>query len=294
MTPARDLCQDRGFLLGDGLFETVRLYRGRPFRLGQHLARLEESANRIRLRVPAGLERRVERALAAANCAGDGSLRITLTRGPGSGLLPPDPPGEPTLRIEARPFGPGSPAFADGFGGGHESGLEARILGRVDETALTAGMKGIGYLERITALLLAREAGAQEALLRNAIGRVVAGSASNLFLVRDGALWTPRVDDGVLPGITRQVVLELAGELGLGVEMRAPEQVELLCAEEIFLTSSLRELAPVVGVEGRRIGAGRPGPVFHALRTAFRDRVARELGSGEDPGSGSPGASPGR
>jgi branched-subunit amino acid aminotransferase/4-amino-4-deoxychorismate lyase len=122
----------------------------------------------------------------------------------------------------------------------------------------------------------------------------VAGSASNLFLVRDGALWTPRVDDGVLPGITRQVVLELAGELGLGVEMRAPEQVELLCAEEIFLTSSLRELAPVVGVEGRRIGAGRPGPVFHALRTAFRDRVARELGSGEDPGSGSPGASPGR
>jgi branched-chain amino acid aminotransferase len=293
MTCLSDLSQDRGFLLGDGLFETVRLYRGRPFRLRDHLARLERSASRIRVSVPQGLLDRVEGGLREANCAGDGSLRITLTRGPGPGLLPPDPPMAPTLRIEVRPFEATHGTLPDGSGQhgsgvGYESGLEARILGRVDETAITAGMKGIGYLERITALLLAREAGAQEALLRNGTGRVVAGSASNLFLVRDGVLQTPRVEDGVLPGITRQVVLELAGELGLGVELRAPEEEELLGADEIFLTSSLRELTPVVRVDGTTVGAGRPGPIFQTVRRAFRDLVVRELEL-EDPWRDAPG-----
>ncbi len=292
MRPVSDLSQDRGFLLGDGLFETVRLYRGRPFRLADHLARLEKSAKRIRIPYPGGVVERVQRALAEANSAGEGSLRITLTRGPGPGLLPPDPPMEPTLRVEVRPIHAAPGTLPDGSGssgsggayesGFLESGLEARILGRVDETALTAGMKGIGYLERITALLLAREAGAQEALLRNGTGRVVSGSASNLFVVGEGGLQTPRVEDGVLPGITRQVVLELAGELGWGMELRAPEDAELLGADEIFLTSSLRELTPVVGVDGQTVGSGRPGPVFQALRSAFRGRVARELGFGEE------------
>jgi len=301
VTPLSDLSQDRGFLLGDGLFETVRLYRGRPFRLGQHLARLEESAKRIRLAIPQALRERVTDALAVANCVGDGSLRITLTRGAGPGLIPPDPPGEPTLRVEVRPIHAAPGTLPDGSGssgsrgvyesGLEESGLEARILGRVDETALTVGMKGIGYLERITALLLARESGAQEALLRNGAGRVVGGSASNLFVVREGGLQTPRVEDGVLPGITRQVVLELVGELGWGMELRAPEEVELLGADEIFLTSSLRELAPVVRVDGRMVGSGRPGPVFQALRSAFRGRVAGELGFGEDSGREAPGPS---
>lgn len=303
MTPLSDLSQDRGFLLGDGLFETVRLYRGRPFRLGQHLARLEESANRIRMAIPQALRERVMDALAVANCVGDGSLRITLTRGAGPGLLPPDPPGEPTLRIEVRTFGSdpgafnagGGRTFPDvsgptGYGSVYESGLEARILGRVDENALTVGMKGIGYLERITALLLAREAGAQEALLRNGAGRVVAGSSSNLFLVRDGALRTPRVEDGALPGITRQVVLELARELGLGMELRAPDEEELLDADEIVLTSSLRELTPVVGVDGKMLGSGKPGPIFQALRAAFRDRVVRELEFGETTWREAPGS----
>jgi len=303
MRPVSDLSQDRGFLLGDGLFETVRLYRGRPFRLVDHLARLERSANKIRILYPEDVVGRVQRALAQANCAGDGSLRITLTRGAGPGLRPPDPPMEPTLRVEVRPIHPAPGTLPHGLGssgsGGvyesglqesalQESGLEARILGRVDETALTAGLKGLGYLERITALLLAREAGAQEALLRNGAGRVVGGSASNLFVVREGGLQTPRVEDGVLPGITRQVVLELAGELGLGMELRACEDVELLGADEIFLTSSLRELAPVVRVDGTMVGSGRPGPVFQALRSAFRGRVAGELGFGEDSGREAP------
>jgi len=292
MTAVSDLSQDRGFLLGDGLFETVRLYRGRPFRLADHLARLEKSSNRIRILYPGDVMGRVQRALAEAKCTGDGSLRITLTRGPGPGLLPPDPPMEATLRVEVRTIHAAPGTLLDGSGssgsggvyesGLQESGLEARILGRVDETALTAGLKGIGYLERITALLLAREAGAQEALLRNGAGRVVGGSASNLFVLREGGLQTPRVEDGVLPGITRQVVLELVGELGLGMQLRAPEDVELLGADEIFLTSSLRELAPVVRVDGKMVGSGRPGPVFQALRSAFRGRVARELGFGEE------------
>ena len=293
MSSAPDFSRDRGFLLGDGLFETVRLYQGHPFRLREHLSRLETSARRIRLGTPQGLVARVEGALAEANFAGDGSLRITLTRGPGPGLLPPDPPAEPTLCIQVRPLDGRVHAFSAGSGAGYEVGIKARILGRVDETALTVGIKGIGSLERVTALLLAREAGAHEALLRNGVGRVVTGSASNLFFLRGRTLGTPRLEDGILPGITRQVVLELAEELGLGVELRAPGEKELLRAEEVFLTSSIRELAPVVQVEGEAVGSGRPGPVFRALSAAFRDRVVRELESVSGPRSRALGSSAG-
>lgn len=294
MNSTPDLSRDRGFLLGDGLFETIRLYRGHPFRLREHLSRLESSANRIRVPIPPGLVARVEAALAKANLDGDGSLRITLTRGPGPGLLPPDPPAEPTLCIQVRPLEASAGVFAAGSERGSELGLEARVVGRVDETALTVGIKGIGYLERVTALLLAREAGAQEALLRNGAGRVVTGSASNLFFVRNGALGTPGLEDGVLPGITRQVVLELAEELGLATETRAPGKRELLGAEEVFLSSTIRELVPVVRVDGEPVGSGRPGPVFGALCAAFRGRVARELEAVSGARPQAPGSSAGK
>jgi branched-chain amino acid aminotransferase len=288
MTTSSDLREDRGFLLGDGLFETVRLYGGLPFRLAAHLRRLHESTTRIRFPFPHELEEAVARALRAAGRIGDGVLRVTLTRGPGHGLLPPEPPAPPTLHVHVRPFH-ADPRLA-------REGLSASLRGRVDEGALTAGIKGIGYLERITALLAAREDGASEALLRNGRGRVVSGSASNLFLVHGGKLRTPAVAEGALPGITRGVVLELADDMGIPVEQCAPVPGELQAADEILLTSSLRELVPVVrlvGTEGRegttdglgptdagmdvRVGTGRPGPVFQALLEAFRTRVAAEL-----------------
>lgn len=288
MTLPSDLREDRGFLLGDGLFETIRLYGGLPFRLAAHLRRLRKSATRIHIRYPLGMDEAVARALREARCNGDGALRITLTRGPGHGLLPPVPPPPPTLHVHVRPFHADSRLVREG--------LTASLRGRVDEGALTAGIKGIGYLERITALLAAREDGASEALLRNGRGRVVTGSASNLFLVHGGTLRTPAVGEGALPGITREVVLELAEEMGIPVELGAPASGELLAADEILLTSSLRELVPVVrlveteggaGAAGGlhptdpavhgRVGSGRPGPVFQALLEAFRARVAAEL-----------------
>jgi branched-chain amino acid aminotransferase len=263
--------EDRGFLLGDGLFETLRLYRGRPFRLSDHLCRLQEGAARVRLGWPDGVEARVAGALAASGMEGDGALRITLTRGVGHGLLPPDPPGTPTLHVVARPWHP-DPAW-------EERGLSAHLAGRVDEHALTAGLKGIGYLERITALLTARERGAEEAILRNSAGAVVGGSASNLFLVAGGRLRTPALEEGILPGITRSVVLELARHMGLDAEEGSLRPEELARADEVFLTSSLRELVPVVAAEGTRVGPGSPGPVWRRLLDAFRERVRAELGA---------------
>ncbi len=269
-SPGSWVLEDRGFLLGDGLFETLRLYRGRPFRLPHHLSRLRAGAGRIRLRWPGEVESRVEEVLAASGVEGDGALRITLTRGRGPGLLPPEPGPDPTLHVVARPWTPQPHREA--------RGLSARMVGRVDEHALTAGLKGIGYLERITALLAAREWGADEALLLNGGGGVVGGSTSNLFLVAGGRLRTPSVDQGILPGITRAVVLELAAEAGMEAQEAMLRPGELAGADEVFLTSSLRELVPVVAVEGRPVGSGTPGPVWRRLLEAFRSRVRAEVG----------------
>jgi branched-chain amino acid aminotransferase len=258
---------DRGLLLGDGLFETLRLYRGRPFRLDAHLARLRDGAGRVGIPVPPDLNPRVDEVV--RRWAGeDGALRILLTRGVGSGLAPPSRP-VPTLRVWAEPLAVDAGLL--------RRGLRAVVRGFVHERALTAGLKTTGYLERIQAVREGHAAGAHEALLRNSAGRVVEGSASNLFWTLGSALLTPSVDEGALPGITRAVVLEVAERLGIPVRSGSPTPGELEASEEVFLSSSLRELAPIVEIEGRPVGPGRPGPVFRAVREGFRDVVVREL-----------------
>lgn len=265
---------DRGFLLGDGLFETIRLYGDAPFRLDAHLDRLRAGAARVGIAIPRDLDERLSAALDAWRArrgAGDrnGALRLTLTRGIGEGVLP-DEDGRPTLVITTARYMPDRELPV--------RGLTALLRGRVDERALTAGLKGIGYLERIVALREARAGGAREALLVNSRGRVVEGSASNLFAVRNGVLHTPSVAEGALPGVTRDLVLDLAEARGVHVVEGAMPPDELVRADEIFLTSSLRELAPVVKVEGETIGAGVPGRLVKALQRDF-DRVVRKSSS---------------
>lgn len=266
---------DRGFLLGDGLFETVRLYRGRPFRLDAHLDRLIRGASQIGIELPPGYRRRVLDAVQAWNDR-DAALRITLTRGRGSGLAPAhEVVGR--IHIAVRSWKDDPELLA--------SGLRARILGRIDERSLVATLKALGYLERIQALRLARREGADEALLRNVSNRVVEGSASNLFAFDRGRLVAPGAADGALPGITREVVLEVARELGIEVDERGIETVELARSSDVFLSSSVRGLVPVVQLEGAPVGSGRPGAVFDALRRGFDRVVQTEIdGVGRETG----------
>jgi branched-subunit amino acid aminotransferase/4-amino-4-deoxychorismate lyase len=147
----------------------------------------------------------------------------------------------------------------------------------LDEQSLTSGLKTTGFLERIQALRLARDGGADEALLRNSRGLIVEGSASNLFAVRGTTLVSPGPAVGALPGITRDVILEVATQAGVTVEERGIDRSELPELSELFLTSSLREVVSIVGVEGNAIGTGRPGEVATKLAKLFREVVKSEL-----------------
>ncbi len=265
---------DRGFLLGDGLFETMRAYAGRVFRLGAHLARLRAGAERVGIPLPSDLEQAVLDTVAANDAApaGDTAIRLTVTRGEaGIGLLPADAPPSTAL-VTARPYRP-DPAW-------YERGISAGIArGRLDEHSATAGLKRLGYLEAIVAMREAVAAGYQDAIFLDSAGHLAEGAASNLFVVAGGELLTPPLSCGILPGITRTTVVELARRRALPVREAVLEPAVLAQASEAFLTSSLRELAPLVSVDGRNVGDGRPGPTTRALLEDYRRLVrAHEAG----------------
>ncbi len=270
---------DRGFLLGDGLFETMRAYAGHVFRLDAHLARLRAGAARVGIPVPDGLEQAVLETVEANDPDGQGdtAIRLTVTRGEaGYALLPqpsPDDAPAPTALITARPY------RADP--GWYELGIAAGTArGRIDEHSATVGLKRLGYLEAIVALREAAAAGYQDALFLDSAGHLAEGAASNVFVVVGHALFTPPLTCGVLPGITRAMVLELARLQELEVREQALLPGVLAEASEAFLTSSLRELVPLVVVDESRVGDGRPGPVTLRLLDDYR-RLARAARGGD-------------
>ena len=269
--PAHVSALDRGFLLGDGLFETMRAYHGAVFRLDRHLDRLARGACVLGITMPPGIREVVESAMHELRAAGalDASVRLTLTRGVGAPGLAPDPRGTPTVTLALHPI-PERPSPA--------RPLTARIArARRNEHAATAGIKTLSYAEAVVALAEARAAGADDALLLDTAGHVAEGSASNVFAYVHDTLVTPPLSCGVLPGITREAVLELAAALGVATAERALAPGELAAAGEMFLTSSLRELAPVDRVDDHAIGRrGDAGPVTRALIDAFTALVARE------------------
>lgn len=267
LEPSQIPADDRGFLLGDGLFETIRVYGGVPFRLQAHLDRLVQGAERVGVPVPDSLESRIRRAVARG--PSEGALRVTLSRGPGRDLSG-EGAGPPTLVIRILPISPGE-----------ELALDAGLEGWVHEGALSTGIKGLSYLERILALRKARGRGRDEALIRNSKGELVEGSTSNLLAVSSqGDLIAPGRREGALPGITREILLEEARKMGLVIEERGLRPGELATLRELLLSSSIRELVPVVKVEGKALGRGRPGPVYGELRRRFEGVVERETGRG--------------
>ena len=259
---------DRGFLYGDSVFETVRTYAGEPFALAEHMARLERSAARVGIAMPIpaadfGLEIRV-----AVRAAGnpESSARAMLSRGSGPLGLDPALAVAPLRVILVEPLAPLPVAF-------YRDGI-AVVTVRTERAADAAqGAKVGNYLASLLALKEAKARGALEALILDAAGCVVEGTTSNVFHVRGGELVTPPEHANILPGITRAHLLEIAAELGHPVHLAALTPADFASASEVFISSSLREVVPVVRIDDRPVAGGRPGPVTRALHAAFRVRA---------------------
>ena len=266
---------DHGFLYGDGVYETLRAYRGRVFKLAEHLARLERSASRIQLHLPAGPERLTDlvREALRRNQLSDSYLRITVSRGTGEIGLDPALCKAPTLVIIAKPFQPYPESiYAEGV-----SVIVARTRRNLPE-ALPPQVKSLNFLNNILAKMEAKAAGAHEALMLNHRGDITEGTTSNVFVVQEGRLRTPSVECGILDGITRELVLQLASELGVPSEETRLTVEDLMRAEECFLTNTTQEVLPVTRVDGRMIGDGRPGGITRRLHASLRACLDRLLG----------------
>lgn len=242
---------DRGFLLADGLFETLLARRGHIVMLEEHLQRLAAGAAELGIPLPLdppGIAEAARETLHANHLLAEkAALRITLTRGPGQrGLLPPDDP-RPSLLISAAAY---HPPEAEGY-----AAITAKRTRR-NEKSLTARLKTLGYLDNVIAQAEAAAAGADEAIMLNGAGQVACGARSNLFAVIDGILMTPPVGEGALPGIARRAVLGLCKAEQVQVAERAIAPASLRAASEMFITNSLLGLMPVRRLDGADLAAG--------------------------------------
>jgi len=262
---------DRGFTLADGLFETMCAYHGTVFRLDAHLRRLAAGAAVLGIPVPGDVPRTVATASGVVRELGwtDAALRLTVTRGVGPrGLSPPVRP-DPTVVLTVNALPPREP-------------LSARTVrvctapARRNEFAATTGVKTLAYVESVVAQAHARAAGADDAIFLDTAGHVSEARAGNVFVVAGSTLLTPPRECGVLPGITRAAVLELAAAIGLSAREDVVAPRDLARADEAFLTGSIRELAPIERVDDRPLPNGAPGPVTRRLAQAFAELVERE------------------
>jgi branched-chain amino acid aminotransferase len=263
---------DRGFTLADGLFETMRARGGAVFRLDAHLDRLFAGARLLGIPIPPGLRDHIAAASRTAFTYGydHASIRLTVTRGPAPPGLAPPPHPAPTIALAISPLTPS----------GEPRPIAATMArARRNEYALTSGLKTLSYTESVLALAHARAEGAEDAIFLDTAGHVSEATASNLFAVIDDTLVTPPLSCGVLPGITRAAVLELAPKNGMAVCEREIEESELTAASELFLTSSVREIAPLVRIATAAIGTGKPGPVTQRLIASYATLVRAECGA---------------
>ena len=264
---------DRGFLYGDSVFEALRTHHGRLTFLDAHLERLEQSAARVFIPVPVPRATLAAEVLAAvqAHASAESYVRLMITRGAARSLgLDPELAEAPcrvvivtALKLPPREV--------------YERGIEA-ITFRVERPsdAVSVSSAKIGnYLASVLAMRKARELGASEALLEDAAGSILEGSTSNVFAVFDGKLVTPPENAAILPGITRRCVLELAREAGIATELAPVSRPSLARADEVFITSSIREVVPIVKLDGQPVGSGTPGPVARELLRRFRELVSR-------------------
>jgi branched-chain amino acid aminotransferase len=259
---------DAGFLYGDGIYETMRSYGGHVFALARHLARLERSASGTRLSIPpAGELARAIGATDRANGDRDGIVRLTITRGVLARRLDLSSAGPPSVLVTFDAVDPGDDER-------RKAGIRvitSRFL-RFSNHAL-AGIKSTNYQISLFARNEAREAGAQEVLLRNETGHFVESAAANLFAVEGGAIVTPPLGSGILGGVTREVVLERIADRRIAVTEETISPERLARAGEVFLSGTTIRVAPVIALDGRPVGGGSPGPVTLRLLDDYLDAV---------------------
>ena len=255
---------DRGLLYGDGIFETIRVYAGKPFMLDAHLKRMAHGCSVISLPMPdADQIKHWAREALDANELSDAYLRITVTRGPTGAVWYDFDQARPTVLILCKPYA--QPDYGDG--------LTLRLSTfRSDEQSPLTRTKHIGLLWKIMARREARQSGVNDAIMLNTRGHVAEATSANAFWVRDGVLYTPSLDSGILAGVTRGIVLEIAKDEGIEVVEGHFAYEEMLAAEEAFLTSSTWELAPIRAVEDMTF-AEAPGKVTRRLAKLYGDRV---------------------
>ena len=270
---ARVSVYDHGLLYGDGAFEGIRVYSGKVFKLREHIVRLYRSAHAMMINLPITEEEMEQAILTALRTNGvmDGYVRITITRGVGLGL-DPRVCKTPTVIIMTDRLA----LYPEGM---YNEGLQVvTVSTRVPPAqALEPRIKSLGkYVINIQAKIEANRVGAGEGLMLNTEGYVAEGTGDNIFLVRDGKLVTPPPYAGILEGITRNVVMGLARDMGTPVEERLFTLFDVYVADECFLTGTAAEVIPVVKVDGRTIGTGRPGEMTNRLIEAFRTLTRAE------------------
>ena len=261
---------DHGLLYGDGVFEGIRSYSGRVFRLKEHIRRLFDSANGIRLAIPLAADE-LAKAVAdtlQANGLKDAYIRVVVTRGVGTLGLDPNRCSSPTVfvitdKIELYPREL------------YENGLEIITAAtmRNHPNAVNPRLKSLNYLNNILAKIEAIDAGTLEAVMLNHQGFVAECTGDNLFIVRDGVLFTPPISAGILEGITRDEIIAIAEDFGIKVREENLTRHDLYVADECFLTGTAAEVVPVVRIDKRTIGDGHPGPVTRRLLEEFHRRT---------------------
>jgi branched-chain amino acid aminotransferase len=258
---------DHGLLYGDGIFEGIRAYNSRVFKLKEHIDRLFYSAKAIMLAIPlthAQMMRAVVETCRASKIK-DGYIRLLVTRGVGTLGLNPNRCKKPSVIVIADKM----QLYPESF---YRDGMEIITVPTVRNlhSALNPAIKSLNYLNNILAKIEANNGGCEEAIMLNAEGFVAECTGDNIFIIKGGHLFTPPLSAGALYGITRQVVIELAKKSGLNVSEPNLTRYDLFNADEFFVTGTGAELVPVVKVDGRVIGTGKPGPITKQLVSQFR------------------------
>jgi branched-chain amino acid aminotransferase len=264
---------DHGLLYGDGIFEGIRLYSGNVFRLVEHIERLEYSAKALLLDLPLTREQFIEATCETCrrNNLTDGYIRLVVTRGAGDLGLAPWLCPKPTVFIIASTI----QLYPKEY---YENGLAIVTVPtrRINPAALPPTIKSLNYVNNILGKIEAKQAGALEAIMLNDQGYVAECTADNLFTVHKGTIYTPSASQGALKGITRDTMFDIARALGIPIVEQNMTRYDVWCADECFLTGSGAEVIPVVKLDGRVIGTGKPGPITQKLLAEFRQRVTRE------------------